>query len=103
MIKIALLYGESDLIIGIEVKGHSNYASKGKDIVCSAVSIMVQSYALFLAKRGWLGDLERKSGYMKVIAKKASKDITLFLEEGLYALMNKYKRYMKVEEVSYGT
>ena len=28
---------------GISIKGHANYAEHGKDIVCSAVSVLVQT------------------------------------------------------------
>jgi len=102
VIRIILLY-EGTQIIGMEVKGHSGFAPKGSDIICSAVSMITQSYALFLAKKGWLKDIEKRDGYMKVISRKGSSDITILLEEGLYSLWEKYKSYIMIEEVRYGT
>jgi uncharacterized protein YsxB (DUF464 family) len=42
------------------VCGHANYAPKGQDIVCAAVSVLMQAMACTLAKmgRGTLYDLE---------------------------------------------
>ena len=34
---------------GLEVRGHSGYAEKGEDIVCSAVSVLVQTLYIGLA------------------------------------------------------
>ena len=42
MIKI-LITRKEDIIIRVEVKGHAGYAEYGKDIVCSAVSGIVQT------------------------------------------------------------
>lgn len=39
---IVTIYKSSTSDVGLEVIGHANYAPKGKDIVCSAVSTLVQ-------------------------------------------------------------
>lgn len=39
---------DGDRIIDVEAKGHSGYAKYGKDIVCSAVSAVVQTALLGL-------------------------------------------------------
>ncbi|MBQ2294533.1 MAG: ribosomal-processing cysteine protease Prp [Spirochaetales bacterium] len=47
MIKIELKRNH-EYFYGLKVFGHSNFARKGKDIVCAAVSTLVQTaYALF--------------------------------------------------------
>ena len=38
---------DNKILKKIHIKGHSNFASKGKDIVCAAVSILV--YAAYLS------------------------------------------------------
>ena len=49
MIKIELKRKiNHEYIYGLKIFGHSNFARKGKDIVCAAVSTLVQTaYALF--------------------------------------------------------
>ena len=39
---IVTIYKSSTSDVGLEVIGHANYAPKGKDNVCSAVSTLVQ-------------------------------------------------------------
>lgn len=46
MIEIKYSYGYPEH--SLEVVGHANYAEQGKDIVCSAVSTLVQTLALAL-------------------------------------------------------
>ena len=41
MIKITKYINEEDKIIGFNCSGHANYATKGQDIICSAVSVLV--------------------------------------------------------------
>lgn len=38
-------YSHSMRHLNVEVNGHANYDEHGKDIVCSAVSMLVQAYA----------------------------------------------------------
>lgn len=41
MVKIKIKQAEKDCII--EIQGHANYAQKGQDIVCSAISTLYQT------------------------------------------------------------
>ena len=56
MIRITLFYQEKKLV-GIESKGHSNYADKGSDIICAAVSVLMQSLMLGLSEIARLDSL----------------------------------------------
>ncbi len=47
MITIKLFYQEN-ILVGIESSGHSGFAEKGYDIVCAAVSVLMQSLVLGL-------------------------------------------------------
>ena len=49
MINILIIKSGSD-IMAIEATGHSGYAEAGKDIVCSAVSTLMQSLAVGLTE-----------------------------------------------------
>ncbi|MFT8610296.1 MAG: ribosomal-processing cysteine protease Prp [Liquorilactobacillus nagelii] len=44
MIK-AVFFVRKKEIIGFEISGHANYAAKGSDIVCAAVSVLSESVA----------------------------------------------------------
>ncbi len=57
MIEITLFYRGKNLI-GIESKGHSGYAERGSDVVCSAVSALMQSLILGLSVNAQVNGLE---------------------------------------------
>ena len=42
MIQVRLSY-EGRILVGIESRGHSGYSQKGSDIICAAVSVLMQS------------------------------------------------------------
>ena len=48
MIKIKIKQTEKDCII--EIQGHANYAQKGQDIVCSAISTLYQTLRLSIGR-----------------------------------------------------
>ena len=47
MIEITLSY-QDKILIGISSRGHSGYSEKGSDIICAAVSVLMQSLVLGL-------------------------------------------------------
>ena len=49
MTEITLFYQKKKLI-GIESKGHSNYDDKGYDVICAAVSVLMQSLVFGLSE-----------------------------------------------------
>jgi uncharacterized protein YsxB (DUF464 family) len=51
----------------IEVKGHSGYACYGSDIVCAAISTLVESTYNYLKLTNNNVDLEEKEAYFKII------------------------------------
>lgn len=48
MIKITALRDEKEQLLFLEARGHSGYSSEGQDIVCSAVSTLIQTLAVGL-------------------------------------------------------
>ena len=65
----------------VEVEGHSLFDIKGKDIVCSAVSVLLQSWHLGMqeiAKCKVL--LERRSGFfLAIVETRASRELLCHL------------------------
>ncbi len=65
MIKIKIKR-KDDKISSIEAKGHACSAPHGKDIVCSAVSVLFETVGLALEECGFSDFYEQKNGYMKI-------------------------------------
>ncbi|MBQ7635835.1 MAG: ribosomal-processing cysteine protease Prp [Lachnospiraceae bacterium] len=40
MIKVTSIHNEKDEVCGFRVEGHAGYDKKGRDIICSAVSVL---------------------------------------------------------------
>ena len=103
MIKIVITR-KDDCITKVEVRGHAGYAEYGKDIVCSAVSGMVQMVGLSLdqmqrdltiQKEGYflidLSTLEDKYGHDAQVLLKA-------LVLGCESIRTQYPKNIKMEE-----
>jgi len=96
--------------VGVEISGHSNYDEVGKDIICSAVSIL--SYTL-LNSLNSIGEIDEKyisieeietEGILAInLAKKNEKTNILFENflVGIELLIEDYSNYitLKHEEV----
>lgn len=106
MIEISISY-KGNKIKEVVCSGHSGYAEKGKDIVCSAVSAIVQTALLGLIEISEEKVLyNRKDGYLKFVcpsAKSEKEDIrqdailkTMYL--GLRDMQNGYKALIRMEE-----
>lgn len=95
MIKI-IIKTDEDKIIGYNVFGHANFAPKGKDIVCSAVSSITQT-ALLGLKELLKKDIEfeQDNGLSRVQINNPDKDSNLVLETMLLGLKEIEKIYPK--------
>lgn len=95
MIKI-IIKTDEDKIIGYNVFGHANFAPKGKDIVCSAVSSTTQT-ALLGLKELLKKDIEfeQDNGLLRVQINNPDKDSNLVLETMLLGLKEIEKIYPK--------
>lgn len=107
MIRAVVNRGRSGEIIGFEVSGHSGYSEAGKDIVCAAVSAIVQTAILGLTDvLGVEVVYQQKPGEAQcVIPKGLSRDkserVNMILETmlcGLKSIQAGYGKYVKVEE-----
>ncbi len=88
--------------ISLEVSGHANYNLKGKDIVCAAVSAVVQTASSWFKK----GDLDIKINRKNKVAikytlKKKTKEnkekLSLIVLQ-LKVLSRNYKKYIQIKK-----
>ncbi|MCG8568708.1 MAG: ribosomal-processing cysteine protease Prp [Spirochaetes bacterium] len=104
MIKIDIWLLENGIFQSFQVQGHAGYADKGKDIVCSAVSVLVQTVYLSLqavpdCQIEYQDDnkvkcrlLDYQSQYEQEI-----KGISFFFLNGLKLISSKYGQYVKLK------
>lgn len=71
----------------IEATGHANYAEHGKDIVCAAVSVLMQTLEL-------RGKATKQSGSMKIYTE--DKEALKLITEGLKQIEYNYPDYVEV-------
>ena len=102
MIKIQIIIDNSQ-ILKVEVKGHADYADKGSDIVCAAVSAIVQTAGHEVEKMSKNSTCE-KEGYYSIITEKIddenSRDAQIILktmQNGLAELQEQYPKNIKLE------
>lgn len=109
MISIDIFLNKQEIIEEIIVKGHSGFDKKGRDIVCSAVSVLVQT--AFLSLSALFKDYSSED-YVKMISIKdfnfkitefpekltgELKGVTLFLIVGLSEIVKIYNKFVKLE------
>ena len=83
---------------GFEASGHANFDEYGKDIVCAAVSSILQHASYILRELG--GRVEKREGYLKVTGVPESECVKTVLEVTRKSLLSIQKRYpesLKVE------
>ena len=97
-------YDERNMVL--ELKGHAGYGPKGTDIVCAAVSVLIQTLVKNLIKfsdYGWYileYDLEegdayihcRVNGYFSFVV-----EMFRFTMEGLKMLAEEYPKHITIE------
>lgn len=116
MINVTIILDQFDNIKEVGVKGHSNFKEKGKDIVCAAISTLIQSayltiYTLYKSKNkdGFIKYKENDFSFIieniPFDIERELKGITLFLITGLIEIEKRYKQYVKldIKGVNYGT
>ena len=83
----------------IEVEGHAGYAEMGSDIVCSAISILIQTLEAYMDVVATETDSEIRSGYAWVYGK-GSEAIESFrtILTGLRLIEATYPEYISIEE-----
>ncbi len=88
---------ENGKIKQFNVFGHANYAKKGEDIVCAAVSsaILVTSNAIEHLGLSQSIDLTVKDGYFQLIVNNENDTVQKLLENLEYTIVDLEKQYPK--------
>ncbi len=82
----------------IVVEGHANFDEYGKDIVCAAVSSIVQYAAYILKLNG--AEFEKREGFLKIYNIKdddCSKKTIFVLKEALMDIKKKFPKHLELE------
>lgn len=94
---IEISWKETLYTFDITVEGHANYAEYGKDIVCSAVSILVQTLIKNLDDITCQYSVDMKEGYVHITGKgidgRKSCDV---IRSGIELLRDAYPEYIGV-------
>jgi uncharacterized protein len=95
--------GES--CVSVEVSGHAEFSKKGSDIVCAAVSALVQSVSRAAAAREIVQKQSRENGQMMLVfdwepMNDVSQRFLLsafdVMIHGLYGIAEGYPEYLKI-------
>lgn len=103
------LFYEDGRIVAVEAKGHTGYAPSGRDIVCAAVSAIIQTALLALDKVAHAQtEKTEREGYLryKVTSRdgktlEASDIILQAMKVGLQDISSGYPSYIKLEETKH--
>lgn len=77
----------------IIIKGHAEYAEKGKDIICAAVSVLVDTFVL---KNFNNIELHTKADYIEINLKKDIADLE-FIRKGFEYIEDAYPEYVRLK------
>ncbi len=83
---------------GFEASGHADFDEYGKDIVCAAVSSILQHASYILRELG--GKIERHKGYLKVTGvpeNECAKTVLEMTRKSLLSIQKRYPENLKVE------
>ena len=99
MINIDLLIDKKDEIVGFEITGHAEYDEYGKDLVCSAVTILAYSCVNSLDK--YIDDVTFSDDEitMSVEIKNPNRDTEVifdYFNTGIETLLGNYSSYVKL-------
>ncbi len=98
-----VFYKNNGILTGMEADGHAMYASYGKDIVCSAISVLITNTVNALEViNGETVDVSQKDGYLsfRIIDEKnpSSEVLMKALVLGLECIQKEYgKKYCKLD------
>ncbi|WP_296113685.1 ribosomal-processing cysteine protease Prp [uncultured Anaerococcus sp.] len=99
MINIDLLINKKDEIVGFEITGHADYDEYGKDLVCSAVTILAYSCVNSLDKYTnevkFLDDDMTMS--VSIGRKNRDTDVVFdYFKTGIETLLGNYSSYIRL-------
>jgi uncharacterized protein YsxB (DUF464 family) len=101
----ATIFRDAQGIVGFEIKGHTDYAEAGSDIVCSAVSAIAQTAVLGLQEILYLDvRMEREDGRLYcrlpgLLARQARDNARILFESMRLGIKNIAGQYPENVEV----
>ena len=99
MIDIDLLINKKDEIVGFEMRGHANYDEYGKDLVCSAVTIIAYSCVNTLDKYTDDTEFSDDEVVMSLEINNPNRDTDIifdYFKTGIETLLGNYSSYVKL-------
>ena len=103
MINLTILKS-NDAITTLQAKGHSGYAEAGKDIVCSAVSTIMQTTLnglLEVTKTDVDYEVNQDIPFLRITVKAEDEKAQILMKSAYLALKqiaDDYKKYIKIKE-----
>ena len=99
MINVNILINNKDKIVGFEITGHANYDEYGKDLVCSAVTMLAYSCVNTLDK--YNDDIKFEDDgdimYVEVSENNTNTNIIFdYFKTGIETLLGNYGSYVKL-------
>lgn len=97
MIKVSII-SSGEIVNGLEVKGHANFAEHGKDLVCAGVSCILTGGFNALDKED-IEEITLEEGYAKVIVEPSSKsvDVINVILIQLQTIQESYPKFIKIK------
>ena len=99
MIDIDLLINKKDEIVGFEIRGHANYDEYGKDLVCSAVTILAYSCVNTFDKYTDDTEFSDDEVVMSLEINNPNRDTGIifdYFKTGIETLLGNYSSYVKL-------
>jgi uncharacterized protein YsxB (DUF464 family) len=96
----------NDIPFSINVEGHALFANKGSDVVCAAVSVLIQAFAKSIVARGVDLEIGNDLDMMSIRIKNVLNDDLLkkdvigsvdMLLQGLVMTAENYPDHLKIE------
>ena len=98
MIKVSIILS-GEVVNGLEVKGHANFAEHGKDLVCAGVSCIITGGFNALNKED-IEEIILEEGYAKVIVNPESKNVDVLNVKiiQLQTIQESYPKFIKINK-----
>lgn len=104
MIKVEVIRNQNFQITCLEIKGHSNFAPHGEDLVCAGVSaIVVGGLNALHEYEPLLQELIMKDGYVKIATTSDVNTLQIILkvlETQLITISESYQKYIQIKKIT---
>lgn len=97
MIRVSII-SSGETVIGLEVKGHADFAEHGKDLICAGVSCIITGGFNALDKED-IEEITLEEGYAKVVVKPDSRNVEVLnvMIIQLQTIQESYPKFIKIK------